>query len=243
MSKPLNELKRYELKYWVDAQRMANLLNFLQEFMRLDPHMNGPRPYQVTSLYFDNHEYFAYYEKYNGEHRRRKYRVRFYGDNPQVLFFEVKHKCGSFVTKIRRRVEHAGPLPQLLQEVCAGRWDDQLPEFALYMHRLDLQPTVWTCYRRTALVGRNNPALRITFDEQLRGGASQGLECDPGTLLPVQFSNWRARSVMEIKFDRFFPFWLDTVMRELGLEHSAISKYGLVMNRHRFLAKEPAWTH
>lgn len=222
---------------------MSNVLSFLSNFMKKDPHMPEGRPYKTTSLYFDNFEFISYYEKYNGEHRRRKYRLRFYNDDHAQVFFEVKHKLGSFVTKIRRAHAHGSTLANLVEGLLRGMLDEQLPEFMYDVHRFDLKPTIWTCYDRTALVGKNNPELRVTFDQRLSGGAARAFDGEYDHLEPVHFSNWRPKTVMEIKFDRFFPFWLDTLMRELGLEQQAISKYGMIMNRCRFLAKEPAWTH
>lgn len=243
MSSAAATFNRYELKYWLDGRMLGRVLSFLGDFMVPDRHSDGAKPYRVTSLYLDDFERGAYYEKYNGDNLRKKYRVRYYEDDCTRLFFEIKHKRGSFVTKTRRAYETTGDISEVICDLKSGLLDEVLPEFAYYVHRLGLRPAVWTAYERTALVGRNNPKLRITFDHELAGGAALSTVASDRRLEPLQFDRWNPRSVMEIKFDRFFPYWLETLMRELNLRQESISKYGMVMNRCLFQVKEPAWTH
>lgn len=234
---------RYELKYWVDDRLMRRVLSFLRTFVVPDPHMPDGTPYTISSLYFDTADYSSYYEKYNGDNRRNKYRIRFYNHDTSHLFFEIKSKRGSFVTKIRRDCRNTDPIAKVVRDLKEGRYDDIVPEFAYYTHLMDLTPTVWTSYKRLAYVGRNNPKLRVTFDDALAGEAADVCMGEHLDFQPLAFSRWTSQQVMEIKFDRFFPFWLESLMRELNIAQESISKYGMVMKKYLFLAKEPAWTH
>jgi len=234
---------RYELKYWVPDDAMPNVLTFLGHFMRHDAHMPAGRPYKVTSLYFDTRNCTAYYEKYDGDNSRDKYRIRFYNNDTSRLFFEIKSKRGSFVTKIRRVIRNDNPIDEVVDGLRRGLYDDVVPDFAFYTRRMDFHPSVWTSYRRVAYVGINDPDLRITFDHKLAGDVASAYEEGSFEFEPVTFSEWSPRRVMEIKYHSFFPFWLENLMRELNIAQEPISKYGIVMKRCFFLVKEPAWTH
>ena len=69
---------RHELKYFINFQDYFTLSNKLKVLMKRDDNSNEKGDYHIRSLYFDDYEDSALYEKQSGILRRKKYRIRIY---------------------------------------------------------------------------------------------------------------------------------------------------------------------
>ena len=65
-----------------------------------DRHTGPDGRYKIRSIYFDDYWNTAYEEKLMGISDRKKYRIRFYNDQDDVIHLECKRKSGSgiFIT-------------------------------------------------------------------------------------------------------------------------------------------------
>ena len=81
---------------------------------------------------------------------------------------ELKKKCGGVVYK--RRV--TAPLPQaerfLRTETAPAEWGQIGQELQWFQRFYDTMPRMYIGYDRTAWAGTEDPALRITFDRNIR---------------------------------------------------------------------------
>ena len=59
----------------------------------------GEHGYSIRSLYFDDADYTAYEEKMVGTAVRKKYRIRIYNYDDNVIKLECKEKQGSYIYK------------------------------------------------------------------------------------------------------------------------------------------------
>lgn len=246
MAQNPQEFKRFELKFWTDRRTKRQFLDYLRHFMAPDRHTGPGGDYAITSLYLESHDLLSYREKYDGDLEREKYRIRFYNDDPTTVFFEVKHKYNAFVRKTRSSLSLEGRSFDDIQELLrrAGP-DSEINEDFLFNYRArGLTPMVWVSYRRTALVGRNNPSLRVTFDERLSGCKAYGFDAGcRRRQRAATLSRWKDPLILEIKFEGHFPHWLETAMGDYGFLHESISKYGIVMARSYFHERREQWTH
>ena len=84
-------------------------------------------------------------------------------------------------------------------------------------------PKVCLAYDRVALVGSDDPALRVTFDTNLRW-REQDLELAGGDrgapLLPP------GQSLMEVKIPGAMPLWMSRLLDRLRVYPTSYSKYG-----------------
>ena len=87
----------------------------------------------------------------------------------------------------------------------------------------ELRPAAWIGYARIALAGLEDPALRITFDWDLRWRNEDMYLNDNQTgrrLLPEQ------QHLMEIKVPGAMPLWLVHILGQMEIYPVSFSKYG-----------------
>ena len=102
-------------------------------------------------------------------------------------------------------------------------------ELDWFLHENPVKPKAFIACDRTAWVAKDDPELRITFDENLRwrerdldltlGSAGEDLTA-PGCVL------------MEIKIPGTAPMWLARLLSELSLFPTGFSKYGTCYRDH-----------
>ena len=150
----------------------------------------------------------------------RSYGVPADGDG---VFAEIKKKYAGVVYKRRitlpptdaaaflRTGKSAAPLGQI------GR------EIAWFQRTYRAEPKVFLAYDRAAFAGVDDPAVRITFDTDIRWRTT-ALDLrrgDYGTpLLPP------GQILMELKLPGACPLWLSRALTDIGARQTSFSKYG-----------------
>ena len=221
--------KRYELKYLLDQEAAAQLRLDLTPHMQKDPYCRQSNGYLVNSLYFDTPDFEFFSQKIEGQRYRHKIRLRTYGPSADKIFLEMKKKINNCIHKNRA----AAPLEKL-RHLLEG--DHAQPESifnganaftgidnVLYIARqFQVIPAVGVIYHRRALIGQQDPRLRITFDERI---AAQ----DP--LLGLNLSDSPRLIfephlvVLEVKVNHYLPIWLARIIEKFNLHLRSISKY------------------
>ena len=228
---------RFEFKYIASLNKINTLQERLKDVMFLDPNSNNGG-YFVNSLYYDTQDLNCYYEKIDGEKRRFKFRIRWYGEidkktdlSKRKVFVEVKHRNNDMNYKNRVSVnanylykflENQNRLLRLSETV-----DDKQTLEAKSIERISNQkslfPICLVTYYRMPFICRVNPRLRVTFDIDLR-------VLGPKSIFQTTYENGavvlpKDLCVIEIKFNWAMPIWLIEVCREMGLNLRRYSKY------------------
>ncbi len=221
--------KRYELKYFIDPPTAAALRQELTPYMEPDPFCHEEAAYLVNSLYFDTPDMQFYTEKIDGQKYRHKIRLRTYGRDEDTVFLEMKKKINNCIYKVRASTARDNLRPYFVDEAAqpeelfsAGTCFSGVDEILALARRLRVRPTVGVCYRRRALMGKQDNRLRITFDEHIESRPSRcGLSLlEKGDLLfPPGID------VLEIKVDNNAPLWLVQIIEHFNLHRLSISKY------------------
>jgi len=60
--------------------------------MKPDAHAGEDGRYTVRSVYFDDHSDSCYYDNEDGVNNRKKFRIRLYNGDPEVILLECKQK-------------------------------------------------------------------------------------------------------------------------------------------------------
>ena len=215
---------RHELKYFINPAELEALRARLRGALSMDSHCVGGRPYVIRSLYFDDIEDSAFYDKQAGVMHRDKYRIRVYHFSDKAIFLERKRKMGDLIQKssvqITRRL-----CDQLIEGNPAGLYKAQNPllqDMYVQMRTKLLRPRVLVDYDREAYI---HPAedVRITFDLNLRSGLHSRELFNPK--VPTVCPHDRNLEILEVKFNNYLPNYINALLHGVEAERSAVSKY------------------
>ena len=223
---------RFEYKYIIPNTQLVKLREMIAPFVQLDKYArNHGGEYTVRSIYFDTPELECYREKIAGVKRRNKVRLRGYngGGNGDTVFFEIKKKVDEPLFKNRVSMTFAEALKTLEgREVTDVIASENARRFLYHLYARRMQPVVTVIYEREpfqALLKDLDNDLRITFDKNLRAVPYPTIEdlYREESARPVDGNHF----IMEVKFNRYLPAWVKTIIASFGLKKGPASKYAL----------------
>ncbi|HPE68621.1 MAG TPA: polyphosphate polymerase domain-containing protein [Thermotogota bacterium] len=214
---------RHEHKYLLNDFQKMLLESRLQAMLRHDPHSKG---YWIRSLYFDDCNSNGLFEKSAGVGVRGKFRIRAYDDSKDFIRLERKCRSAHLTRKMSRRLSFEEYSSVLRRDI---DFLTQEPDFLSmdFVHRTRhvlLRPVVIVSYFRKAFVF---PAgnVRVTFDSQLRAAWNVVDMFDPARVeVPVLDTGV---SILEVKFDAYFPDFLRPLLAPAPGNAISVSKYVL----------------
>lgn len=222
--------ERYEKKYRLSEATYLQLTERLGEYMQADQYGK----HTICSLYFDTRDYLLIRRSIEKPIYKEKLRLRSYGiPTPDTsVYLELKKKLQGVTYKRRISMTYAEAQRYLLCGEQPSQSSQIMDEISWFHRQYQPVPKVLLFYERIALLGREDPSLRMTFDTDIRYRTddldpSSGDEGTP--LLPS------GERLMEIKVSGALPFWLSRMLSELKIYPAAFSKYGTV---YRQLLKE-----
>ena len=234
---------RYEFKYIVTSQEAIEFIDRLEGNMIVDPNAKDGG-YHVNSIYLDTLELSCYYEKIDGEKRRFKFRVRWYGElykesdlESTNLYVEVKNRNNDMNFKNRVKLpgkhlidisDNGEPLKNLMELASEkDQFDANLTQNIA--RRNKWFPMCITSYFRQPFLWPYDRNVRITIDSNLRTlGPHNILQTSKENGIQVLPLNL---CVLEIKFNWAMPLWLLEICTESGLDLRRYSKYAACMER------------
>ena len=216
---------RHEYKYHINQGELQYLRGVMRALLAPDPNGDENNEYHIRSLYFDTLNNDALNDKIAGTDRRQKYRIRIYKLSDRNIRLECKSKYNDLISKQSLQIPR-----DLAEQLIAG--DPSGLQFMRHplLHdvyremRLNLlRPVVIVDYMREAYI-HEAEEVRITFDKQLRTGLNSIDLFNPHIpTYPPFFENpWE---ILEIKYNRFLPSYLQAALSGVGAVRSAVSKY------------------
>jgi hypothetical protein len=210
----------FELKFLIDDNLTAYIMAWAQEHLGPDPHRDAEfgDGYRVNSLYLDTPE-FDVYHRMPG-HRRRKFRLRRYGQEP-LIYFEQKHKRQGLVVKKRIAVPeseidlrlHADP-----DQEWGGHW---------FRKRVDehlLKPVCQVIYQRFVRVTSTDEGpLRLTIDSHLKARPFAEWKVPLGDMEGSSLLD--GKRILELKFRGAMPPKFRKLIDDYQLQFASFSKY------------------
>lgn len=214
---------RNELKYMINAHQKDVMAQKARHIFERDSFSDAAGGYLVSSLYFDDYHQSAFFDKVNGIRERKKFRVRIYNHQPDVIKLERKIKRENVTEKNHVQItrEEYGAL------VCGDAGflkdiDDAVArDFHLAFQTRNLRPRVVVEYRREAFLYRYGD-VRITFDTMLKAGPFQKDLFARGHLIPALPGE---QIILEVKFTGYLPDVVRSSIQTDNLQWQSISKY------------------
>lgn len=217
---------RHELKYIITEGEHAILSRRLRMTMAQDANAaKAGGEYHIRSLYFDDPYDIALQEKEDGVEIRDKYRIRIYNHSDATIKLERKHKYDQYIQKSSLSLSR-----EECDSILAGDYRfllDRPEPFAGHMFKqftVDrIRPKVLVDYTREPYVFPVED-VRITFDKDIRTAMRSTDLFNPNVpTYPV--SNLKNCMVLEVKFNRYLPYYISTLIQVGAADHSAVSKY------------------
>lgn len=213
--------ERREKKYILTPESYSRLMGALKPHLRSDAY---PRS-QILNIYYDTDDYSVIRASIEKPVYKEKLRLRSYGvpaDNGAV-FAELKKKFDGIVYKRRCALTAVNACDYLNRGLPAPADGQIMDEIDYFLQSVKPLPKVFIGYDRTSYAGIADPALRVTFDTNLRW-RTDNLDLRKGAsgilLAPQDFI------LMEIKIPGAAPVWLSQMLSRHGIFPSPFSKYG-----------------
>ncbi len=194
---------RHELKYSICNVQYHLLSRKLKTVLKPDSHAGPDGRYHIRSLYFDDFRNTALFEKQAGVSHRKKYRIRIYNLNDDVIKLERKSKLDYYISKEISNLtrEEADCIIAGNVTFLAKSDNRLLRAFYLEYRRNILRPNVIVDYYREAYVYPVGN-VRITFDTGLHTGLNS-VDLFNKDTLTMGISDYPI--ILEIKYDNVLP--------------------------------------
>ena len=239
---------RYEYKYIVHNSKMEQLRQMILPFVDVDDfaEANGNNQYSVRSIYFDTPRYDFYFEKVEGIKNRKKVRLRGYDEEhaDNIVFLEIKRKYSIPILKYRAPVTFSDAQIMFKEKNINGQvlFGDKFPKglesskrFFYQVFSKNLHPVVLIVYEREAYLSKFDSTVRITFDKNLRSKAYPTInELYQEEKIKATLSD---HFILEVKFNRSFPGWLNPIISRFALRKQSASKYVISMDANNIVER------
>ncbi len=219
--------KRYELKYMITRAQKAELVAYMQPYMRLDQYGHTT----IRNLYYDTDTYRLVRRSNEKPVYKEKLRARSYGlvGEDDIVFVELKKKYNSVVYKRRMALPQnvtnewlrTGHLPPEHSQI-----EEEIEYFREYYE--SLTPKVFLSYEREAFYDITGSDFRVTFDENVLARTDRlSLSEDVGGIPLLE----KDKALMEIKCSGGIPLWMTRWLTEHKVYKTSFSKYGTAYNK------------
>ena len=218
---------RHELKFLCAERDLFLAENRIRHICRLDASVGNAGTYHIKSLYFDDYEDRCYYETQAGVDNRKKYRIRIYNNNTDLIKLECKYSHHNRKGKDACQITVEQCQHLMRGEAVRHIDEDQelLRRFLAERSIKLLAPKVIVEYIRAPYVYQAGN-VRITFDRFIRSSSDilrfMEKELTYRCILPQDVN------ILEVKYDEVLP----TAILELladgqQLSKTSFSKYAL----------------
>lgn len=217
---------RNEFKYFISENDIRIIEARLKGLLKIDPYVEKDKGfYVVKSLYFDDYDDNCLNHNEFSLGKRKKYRIRIYGDNTNLILLEKKEKENSMSRKTSCKLTYDEYLALVTGKVESLYWKSKKPllrEFSIQIMYKRFAPKVIIKYERTAFIDFPGN-VRVTLDRNISSSPqlNQFMRSNY-TSIPVMETG---RHLLEVKYDEFLPDYIKQVIQLDSLEQATFSKY------------------
>ncbi len=217
---------RNELKYLIDAKDVMIIEDKLKHLMDRDPYADKETgSYVVRSLYFDSYDDDCFHNNEFSLGKRKKFRIRMYGDDQSLILLEKKEKENNMSRKYSYKMSEEEYNQLFYGNVSEIYWhtpDPLLKEFCLEVMSRLFRPKVIVHYERKPFVYFTGN-VRVTLDTNISCSTELPRFLDNNYLTIPTLE--QGEHLLEVKFDELLPDFLKQIIQLDTLEQATFSKY------------------
>lgn len=215
-------VNRNERKYELHPLEALQLQNELDSLLCRDTY-SEKGSYMVRSLYFDSLNDIDFQEKYAGNEKRKKLRIRVYSPDAAFGKLELKKKNGEYSRKLSLTISRE-EIKQAMQNDFSFLLENA-SEVALELYSLLVlgcyQPKVIIEYQRTAFTYPVNN-IRVTLDAGIKCNETQlNVLNNDISWLPVI----EEKVILEVKYDGKLIKPISDTLKKYSMHQISVSKY------------------
>jgi len=219
--------KRYELKYLLNEVQYQVLMRESADHLTADEFAAAT----IANIYYDTDDFRLIRASIEKPVYKEKLRLRSYGipKEESKVFLELKKKFKGVVYKRRIDLPFLEAQAYLLEGIRPAADSQILREIDWFRRTYPLLPKAFIAYDRAAWRGREDPGLRLTFDQNIRCRES---------CLDLSRGNWGrplltpGQRLLEIKISGAMPLWLARLLNRLDIYPASYSKYGACYKKY-----------
>lgn len=217
---------RHELKYVLNDYEFAILRNRVKYVLKRDLHSKGDN-YIVSSLYFDDIDDKAFYQKIDGDNDRHKYRIRCYNHDKSFVVLERKDKLNGLTRKsicVLSTDEYYKILRGDINGIENITTRPLLNEFINKLFFEKLKPSQIVEYIREPFT-YDSGNVRVTFDTLIKSANPKADLFDSSKLYVSAME--KGIGILEVKYDSFIPDHIRDIVQVDNKQIQSNSKYVL----------------
>jgi len=224
---------RHEFKYFINYHEYEILRRRLSLIMKHDSNVANNNQYHIRSLYFDNFKNSGIFEKQSGILQRKKYRIRIYNFEKNVIKLERKERVGQYIRKFSTQLNYSNCLEILNGNINCLKSSENYLENSFYadLRSENYLPSVIVDYDREPLTYRYGN-VRVTFDTNLKSGLYQTSLFDKNLKMVRVIEE--PQLIMEVKYDNYLPDIIRNAIQINSSTRYAISKFVICKKYTKF---------
>lgn len=214
---------RKEYKFFINSYQKKLMAIKLNNLCQRDSFSDADGGYVVSSLYFDDYNQSAFYDKVNGIKDRKKFRIRVYNHQTDVIKFERKIKRAYVTEKSYIPISQKEYEALVSGEVNFLRQKNHVVanDFFLNYRTKLFRPSVVVEYRREAFIYRYGD-VRICFDYHLKAGVFQKDLFSNAYMVSALPQD---QIILEVKYSGYIPDIIRNIIQTSNLQWQSNSKY------------------
>lgn len=215
--------QRVEKKYMLSGEVYQKFIDAIQPYMQLDEY----GLHTICNIYFDTDTDELIRTSIEKPRYKEKLRLRSYGvpNDDSKVFFEIKKKYDGVVFKRRIALKYREAADYIKYRKMPETTNQIFHEIDYFMRYYKPVAKLFLAYDRTAWFGKENPEIRMTFDQNIRS-RKDNLSLTYGDSGDLLLDN--NAYILEIKVPMAYPMWLTSILSELEIYPVSFSKYGNV---------------
>ena len=228
----LTHIERYEIKYLLPERLVPEVRAMIKPLCVLDEHAGPNGSYPIRSHYLDTDRFDLFFANEREQRDRFKARIRSYPRANAPVFLEIKRRVGDVIVKSRASLKEGLWQRAFESPAEAARTGKKgVIEFVNRVHRYHLRPRLMVEYDREAYESTIDDYARVTFDRRIVCQVKEtlGNEVDERRWRhvdhPAQTRTLENICVLELKFERRPPRWMNNLIQRLDLVRMSFSKY------------------